>query len=424
MPVIVDFKDLRFSNAKLLEIKDAVFEQYRAVSEFIQKANQLGREIARVGWDLPEIVVTIEYDGIGKDVEKFLSKIAFKSSEGDLLEIGFGYGFDKRISRSDERTIAARSYSVNERKYYLYNLEDYPRGVWDWQDQDTWLSASVKIDEVLEKLAHLPTAPGYDDKNLEGDANLRRLCESEIAPVPEGFPILYSWVDSFEGENASSTWSEPHKNRQSARRDYKLRPTPLKFCIDGDALKWSEIPEQTARGFAYASADCNQRSSGLAMKASGECLPIEIRLKCLNDIYVYDRSSFEYEAVAQNEFALKNAIESFIPAAEYKGGYANPVYCIGRQLDESEARPMDGLISVKNNGDLVVAELKDNLTDKVVTVFEGEAGLESMLAATEISGKTAKVLKRTVDIDPDITDRIEQYYSEIADARNNRAFGL
>lgn len=419
MSVYVEFNQFRFSKAPYVMPQFEINGASNNVSTFLKLSNELIEEVARLGWELPDIDVEIRYDGKGKNVIKYCDKVSFEvdDNEGkDKIEIAYGKTY--------------RMCKINEVRQELWQ----PRGFDRIQlDESFFERANKIISSVLNELKLRESAPGYEVKTEEGDENLLRICSSGEKPVPQDFPVIYARVEPNDAACALNSWGSDFDEDYAATMKYTLPGNGWRFCVPEGELTWNELPPHANNGFSYASADCDRIATGLNMGVTSECFPIEIQLKSLHDVFVYDRApysegrkaaSMEAEKTGNGnwkpgelENIIRSSLKTFIPAAEYKGDYKDPIYCIGRQLDETEARAMNGFVSVRLRDDVVTAELKDYETDKVVTLFQGEAKIYNMKTAIREARKVASILSKEAAIDPDVAEAIEKHHQRLSDER-------
>ena len=82
-----------------------------------------------------------------------------------------------------------------------------------------------------------------------------------------------------------------------------------------------------------------------------------------------------------------------VPAAEYPGGYVNPLVLIGRQLHADEARVMSGPVTVSAEDGRVGATMRDSVSGLELRLFEPEEIRRgSVREARRIAGRVAETL--------------------------------
>lgn len=394
----------------------------------------LVRELARVGWDVPGINVEFRTSGRGTNVFRTVSRISGDTPDGPF-ELNF-FGPQERKGRynalsglseatvppgievrqyTEEGTVTAKIYvgkdwrtdgpgfiqgiNANSRlvgkpKTYLcyegrmsgslrhendLGREYDPEGA-----EPTKLPAHDTLDRVagfiegtlVHNLHSLPTAPGADDINEFGDANLRRLSVVERIEAPEGFPVLYAWTDLNDGYRILGR-DDPASDGSD---DFVLSSGGMRLVALGDNPNRVQLPPRAHDGFAYASTDPSARAGQVCYSVKEESLPVEIRLKFLNEVYVVDnavydkvrkemwkkvvaqgRDSFNHSEIAT---AITAVAQTMVPVTEYDGSYEEPTYLIGRQLHADEARLMRGPIKVHVEEHRVRAVLSDEESGK------------------------------------------------------------
>ncbi len=428
MPIKVDYEQFRFAKAEYIEPSDAPIHGTEAMNDFRKAAHELVRQIQRVGWDIPDVDVLIRYYGRGQNILKHCSEVSFacetKDGQKETFQIRY---FDKAGPRKGSYNRLANISNVEFGKLKLDLYSDGSGN--DWRKTDEWALAKTFIDPLLEKLKAMPSKEGFDRKTVEGDANLRAICKPEPNPVPQGFPILYTWVEQSEAVNASKSERLLSDNERDAEYEkgnlYTVSGNGWRFCIPEGGLKWEEMPPGAHEGYNFASADPNEKARGLVMGINREYHPIEIRLKSLHDIFIADMAPFfegrerAYEDAentgvqdwVKGEYGdiLRSSVKTFVPAAEYKGGYKKPVYCIGRQLDEREARLISGPVSVYLKDNTVVAELKDDITEEVITLHKAEPHISQIKTAIEVANAVTQTLGTNPKIDPAVTQALDAF---------------
>lgn len=231
-------------------------------------------------------------------------------------------------------------------------------------DKEEVIDAVVAFvrDDLLSKLSELPTAPGFDDVTDEGDANLRRLAKVEPIPVPDDFPVLYAWIDQDDAFRIANKG----RRAEPGEPDFVLAGNGWRLVALGGNPRRERLHDRAHDGFSYASADPSVRAGQVIHGTKDNSFPVEIKLRCLNDVYVVDNSRFEAyrnqaieRAISEGRDRLTNAevdaavlatALTMVPATEYAGGYGEPTYLIGRQVFADEARLMRGPIEVVSDG--------------------------------------------------------------------------
>jgi hypothetical protein len=430
MAVTVDYDNFRFSSARYVRPHDISLHGHAPANSFIADANQIVREIARAGWDVPGFDVTIRYYGSGTNVLKHCSSVSFDVplADGSTEKATIRY-FNKagrQVGRWNQLGCAS-AFKMGDFEVNLYD-----DGSGDWKKTEALQKANEVVRAALAAAASLPSKDGYDVDHPEGDLNLREICIVPPTPAPSDFPTLYAWVERGKAQNALGVSQRLGDSDDEWARDdeYRLTGNGWRFVNTDHGIGWDEIPPGGWDGYDYASPDICERPAGLCMPNSSGCFPVEVKLRHLDDIYVADMAPFEQaleaaaaeaEAAGRKEWRkgeygdfIRKSMVTFVPAAEYKGGYVKPVYMIGRQLQADEARGMVGPVSVKvDDEDFVVAQMHDNRTGKDVVLFEGGNELYHKKRAVDEAWVVARILGTEPDIASSVNEALEEHRQRI-----------
>lgn len=303
-------------------------------------------ELARVGWEVPGIDVTVRTVGRGKMVFRYVSEISGTTEKGPF-RLGFGIP-QREISRhlalvtglasavvppgieihyfSDGSGPAVEKYltkdwagdgsqlmnrfSANSRlngeprtklRYQRENRgsnrlvavglrddrEYGPQGLEPRALSKRRIDRLVRgfINGLIDRLAKMPTADGLTDVTPQGDTILRRLAYVDLVPVPASFPKLYCWI---AGRDASrlSHYSDPS---DVVEEDYVLAGNGWRLL----PLSSLAIHPRGTDGFNYAATSPEAHGSHVIYSHQDEPLVVEVELKALNEIYVVDSAAFE-----------------------------------------------------------------------------------------------------------------------------------
>ncbi|AOG03035.1 hypothetical protein [Bosea sp. RAC05] len=228
---------------------------------------------------------------------------------------------------------------------------------------------------LIARLDAMPAAAGFDDVDIEGDANLRRLAKVERVPAPVDFPVLYGWIDLDKAYTILG-----HGEEQG--RGPILSGTGLRFVSYGDNVK---VPERAHDGFCYAARTWSPRAGHPLVPRDNVAIPVEIRLKWLNDIFVFDGDAYDRatqathlmlvetgrKAMKQEEYnaCVQAHADTMVSAVDYDGSYANPVYLIGREIHSDEAQLLTGRTEVKIDGRHVTTEMVEASSGRSFTLY-------------------------------------------------------
>lgn len=391
---------------------------------------RLVQEFARIGWDAPGFKVELAIRGSGKSLHRQVQRISgnlpegpfvftfgMQQTDGDGKTIGAGLSEIvippgvELVTYSDNSGPTAALYvgrdwpkdarafidgfKVNakldgKRKTYLrYEGSPKPRyrGVllhtndlgreYDPEGSEPTaltLKAIVAklesvVDAIIAQLIKLPSA------ELSGsDAGLSDLLPVRTSPAPADFPKLYAWIR----DNRLHHLLDDPKGPEG---DYALRGgTRLLRLGDRPRIKVDQIAYE---GFIYASADPMKRREH-PFDRHDRSLPVEISITDLTDVFVVDASLYSHartkaieEARAKGKDTLTErdlteamaaVARSMVPAAEYRGGYEEPMHLVRRQLARDEVRLLQGPIEMREGNDA---------TDLVIT--DAETGIEAIV---------------------------------------------
>lgn len=355
---------------------------------------ELLAQLARVGWDVDGIEVVASTYGRGGNLMTKVDSIIGRRPEGAFAlhfrggqELVGGYyrmtGLNSAVlpsglmatfhddgSRSLKRFAPGGDWSV---------AGEYAEG---WQSLGTAGTAAYGkavaevrdlVSALVSDLAALPDAPNHHPIDAEGfDPNLRRLVSPAPIPVPDDFPLLYAWERIDELGRAGLRHHRPERIED----DYVLAGNGLRLVSLG--MGGRDLPPRSSDGFTYASTDPNARPVAPGWTPREDSLPVEVKLAALNEIYVVDAGAYEAtrreqaagaDAAGRSEFtgpeiaeAHRAVARTMMPASAYRGGFDDPMYLIGRQLHENEARPMRGPVHVVVADGLVSSSMRDAQT--------------------------------------------------------------
>lgn len=307
----------------------------------------LVRELARVGWDVPDLDVEVDTYGRGEDLIRCVRKISGVTADGPFqLKFDGPQGrkgaFNLLTGLSDATIppgISIRFYDDRSGpRAHLYVGADWKTDGKDWisnlkvnsklngkpktylvysgwggsgllkHDHDLGREYSpgsgeprtldsekvahevVKfVDGLIATLAKLPSAPGFDDVTPQGDANMRRLATVERIPAPDAFPPLYAWVDR---NNAHRLWEIAIGGEIESGQRYGLSGSGYRLCALSAAA--AGLPSRATDGFSYASADPAVAAGHVIYSVSDDASPVVVKLKWLNDVYVVDNAAYDH----------------------------------------------------------------------------------------------------------------------------------
>lgn len=431
----IEFDHDRFALARATFYWPQTDEQEFYSNPIERTGGLLVKELARVGWDVQGIDVEIRTDGCGENVVRAVRTISGMTEAGPF-ELKFGSVQERRgrwaicpglseatippgiqlVYHNDRSGPVAYLYvgkdwkadgaafiadwKVNSKqngkpKTYIRYSGDGAPGVMRFDDDlgreyspsgsqpltlDSELLA-MKVcafieQDLMPKLAALPSKAGFDDVTSEGDANLRRLAEVEKIRAPEEFPILYAWVERNHAYRLRDVDQADPDDR------YGLTTDGPRLCTLSSRY---DVPEIARRGFSYASTDPRVRAGHCVHGARDDTSPVAIKLKYLNDVYVVDNAAFERAAEATAERArnegrkrltdaeldecIAATAKTIVPVDGYTGGFEQVTYVIGRQTDVDEVRLTRGIIEVAQSNGRTGVTLIDGETGHAFVLF-------------------------------------------------------
>lgn len=433
MPVRIDFDRFRFERAFYSAPVDRKDESLLWADKFVNMGNDVVRELQRVGWDVPFVDVKIRHYGDGRNVIRVCDEVSFDAATDEGTErVTVRYGLKSGRKGSWNLTGTTSGAGVGE-----YGSD---RKVSLWDDSGDWhkheeMKAYLQILEgLVARLKALPSKPGHDVLHAEGDLNLRRLCESEPKLVHEHMPEkLYVWIKARELYNAYRDPYQHYEGDHAAEKDVVVPGSDYRMVPSGRIGDY-KVPDAAWQGGNYASPVNQPVKRGLEFGAEYEGLPVEITLKDLNDVYVYDFADYRRAREAASRHAEETgekdwkpgefeaikmkAMVTFVEAAHYKGGYEEPIFMIARQLHQDEARPMKGPIRARIVDGGAEAVMKDEVTGEEILLHEVhpdssllpvghmKRSVEEARSASEVTGMPFRV-------DPQITDAIEAHRARL-----------
>lgn len=439
MPVKIDFDTFRFEKAVYSGPSDTWLRAGKAprsgvspeTSEFMDMANSIVRELQRVGWEVPFLDVEISHRGKGKNVIRTCRDVSFRidTPEGER-EVSISYDLGSGTKGHYHLGGSASGFKITKPGEYEAEVKAtlHGDGTGDWSKGSRWTPVLPELHRVLERLADLPSKPGHDELDVDGDLNLRKICASEPKPVHENIPEkLYVWIKM---EELHDVYNDPYRHREgdyAAERDYVLSGSDYRM-VPESRLGDYKVPAAAWAGGNYASPVNEPVKRGLEFSAEYEGLPVEVTLKDLNDVYVYDYADYRRgrEAASRHaeETGEKNwkpgefeaikmkAMVTFVEAADYKGGYEEPVFMIARQLHKDEARAMKGPIHARVVEGGAEAVMKDEVTGEEVLLHEVHpeswySPVGHMKEAQRVAERVAGITRSKLKIDPQIPAEIE-----------------
>ncbi|MCS4090016.1 hypothetical protein [Rhizobium sp. BK176] len=353
----------------------------RGVSPVSTPSKVLLERLAKAGWDVPELDVSLSiWDCRERGLFRYVSRV-----DGVHAGTPFQLEFNESITGDQYRFIPGAM------SRFTLGGDQFPSDLREWSPDQVDLFEDAML-SVSAKLLKLPPSPWARNIKETGDANIRRFFSTRSIPAAQGFPVLYCWLPSDEKKSLpQGTVVAGHGGRlvnDSTKEDRALLPPRNFDCFD------------------FASTDVNVKADQGTWSVNEKALPVEVRLKHLNEIYVMDMAPMDDARRAvtaaivadgrkqssreeQSKIATA-AAKTMVPVTEYRGDFRRPVYCIGRHLLDDEARIMSGKVTVDYDGSVVSVTMLDNITGVVVPIFSnGNAGVGMLNHAVEIGRSIA-----------------------------------
>ncbi len=323
---------------------------------------KLLQEIARCGWNLPDI--NIECDGYRNSenhLYRYVSDVVFEF-EDELIELHFS---PSAVTGADDTP-----------ENYLRLVHRFPLG----SDRSIGSESSAISDpEVIlaiingktDELSKRPGIETTDQGTDEEDFDLGRHIYSEPIPASQLSPTLYTWIPNYLLDDA--------KRKSIASPNLRLLPLDIKVTGRG-------LHERVHDGFIYATTNPNNRTTNGLAYPDFETIPVEIKLKNFNEVYVIDFARHQ-EAMEEldrkkleqgrkghtnSEFldVMTAIAATMTPIQNYKGNFRQPSYIIGRHLLKDEARYMTGPTQVVETENGVKSILIDEKSGRKISIKE------------------------------------------------------
>lgn len=329
------------------------------------KASTLLKEIARCGWDIPGFNVELtKSESRTKRLFSFVSAVAFNYNN-ETVKLCFDVSLNS----------ACESYSTNFIDYYHVENDDKTIYADKLAANDPEVGKfDTMIDHLLVKLNALPTAMGSRTVTSEGDLNIVKIAQSTPLPAPQISPVLYARV--------------PKENLQESSADGSMRmfgPRLLPLCT---LIEPEGLHERVFDSFIYASTNPNRKVGNGIHTPYNDDLIVEIRPTDMTEIYVIDGSkrretSLAYEDLMERtgrdfltpeeaEEIFTSVARTMTPITEYRGGFEEPTYLIGRYLLPGEARVIKGPTEVTLTNEGVDTKVIDVKTGRKITLRSEE----------------------------------------------------
>lgn len=392
MPVLVNNKEyaLRqtdfiwgFDNGHHQSIRPIFYPEENTLA---RKGTELVRELARCGWDIPEIDVELTTaESRSGQLFTFISSITIPHN-----------GTPQKLCFDVSLNAACDGVSTNFIDYFHeIGSGDTHYGDKLAANSDQVTKFTQIIDQALAMLSARPSKEGHRDYAPSGDANLRRLLEVTPIPAPQICPTLFARVAPHQIERTSQDGSS---------RFFGPRLLPSSSSINKEGLH-----PRVFDGFVYATANPDKTPSNGIHTPSGEELVVEIKLSDLNEVYVVDgarrletemayqelkeRTGRDYLEPEEAEEIFTSIARTMVPMTEYRGGFQNPTYLIGRCLLRGEARLVKGPTEVLRSDDGIEVKLIDNKPGRKINLHQyQDANATTMERAAALAQRVAAEL--------------------------------
>jgi hypothetical protein len=373
-------------------------EDRRAVSPISAPSRILLERLAKAGWDVPDLDVSFSIWDCGeRGLFRYVSRVN-----------GVHAGTPFELEFSDSITDDEYNFIPGAMSRFTLGNDRFPSDVRKWSHDQIDLFEDAML-AVSAKLLKIPPSPWSGNIREGGDANIRRFFSTRSIPVKDGFPVLYCWLPADEMRRrrpgAVVTGHGGRLVTDSIQEDYEL------------------LPERNFDAFDFASTDIGTKADQGTWTVNEKSLPVEVRLKHLNEIYVMDMAARDEarhavtasiladgrkQASREEQSAIQTAAaKTMIPVTEYRGGFRKPVYCIGRHLMDDEARIMSGKVAVDYDGTVVSVTLADKKTGVIVPLFSNDnAGVGMLNHAVDVGRSIAANIKHGFEVKESVHEAI------------------
>lgn len=389
MPVLVNCSEYALRNADFIwgfdnghrqSIKPVV---YPVDNAFARKGTELVREIARCGWDIPELTVELTTaESRSGELFTFVSSIVipFNDTPHKLC-------FDVNLNA------ACDGVSTNFVDYFHeIGSDETHYGDKLAANSDEVAKFTQMVDQAIAMLSARPSVEGYQDYTPSGDRSLQKLLEVTPIPAPRISPVLYARVASHQIERTS---------KDGSNRFFGPRLLPLSSGINKEGLH-----PRVFDSFTYATANPDKTPSNGIHTPSDEELIVEIKLTDLNEIYVVDgarrletemayqelmaKTGRDYLEPDEAEEIFTSIARTMVPMTAYHGGFQDPTYLIGRCLLRGEARLVKGPTEVLRTDDGLAVKLIDTKTGRKISLHQyQDASAATMERAVGLAERVA-----------------------------------
>ncbi|MCZ7861458.1 hypothetical protein O9X98_08610 [Agrobacterium salinitolerans] len=360
-------------------------------------------KLAAVGWDVDGMTVSLSvYDAGERGLFRYVSEVS--GSHGGKT---FTLRFNRSVTGEQWKHIPGAASN------FFYDGVEFPSDLRKWSQEQSDLFEDIMLTAVT-RITRLPPSPFARNIKEAGDANIRRLFNTPSIPAPEDFPVLYSWLPGWlPGDEV--------RRRPQGR---VLAGYGCRLVVDYMPSDMALLPERYFDAFDYASTDIRIKADQGTHTVDEKAIPVEVRLKYLNEIYVMDMAARDDARHMVNESIRRDgrkqssheefcaiqtaAAKTMVPVTEYKGGYRRAVYCIGRQIMDDEARIMTGRVKVAYDGKTVSVSMTDNVTGlHVPIVSDDNAGVGTMHHLIGVGRAVAVRVGHGIEVEPALLAAIE-----------------
>ncbi|MCV9963930.1 hypothetical protein OIU34_18800 [Pararhizobium sp. BT-229] len=354
-------------------------------------------KLAAVGWDVEGMTVSMSvYDAGERGLFRYVSEVS-----GAHAGKPFSLRFDRSITGEQWKHIPGAASN------FTYGGFEYPSDLRKWSQAEADLFEDIML-AAATRVAKFPPSPFAKNIKGTGDGNIRRLFSTPSIPAPSDFPVLYCWLPS-----------DVVRRRPEGR---VLAGHGCRLVVDTMPSDMALLPERYFDAFDYGSTDIRIKADQGTHTVEETSIPVEVRLKHLNEIYVMDMGARDdarhtesilkagRKQASQEEFcAIQTAAaKTMVPVTEYDGSFRRPVYCIGRHLMDDEARIMAGRVKVAYDGKVVSVSLTDKMTGlHVPLVSNDNAGVGMMHHLIQVGRSVAVHVGHGMEIEPSLLEAIE-----------------
>lgn len=373
-------------------------------------AAQLLKRLHSVGWDIPGLDVHLSaYDGNERGLYRYVSGVS-GTHGGKPFRISFNGDAKPELPLTLDEDGEPRvgGYVPGTFGRFEFDRETLEIESRNWSDELRDQFEDIVM-TCMSMTSGMAVSPGAFDIDENGDANIRSAFSVDPVPAPSDFPVLYSWV--------------PMDELRRRPEGVILSATGCGLCSDTRPSDIPLLPKRYYDAFDYASDDIAVKADQGMHTVKDASIPVEVRLKNLNEIYVMDMGAKD-DARARVEAAIRAdgrkqgsrdefcevqtaAPKTMVPASEYRGGFRKPVYVIGRHIMSDEARFLQGDVRMAYENERFVVDMVDEISGQracfISNQYAGPATINDMKRTADW---ISRCVQRDFVVEPSVEDEM------------------